>query len=140
MKNAIKFITALFLLFISTTQIFAKDIHPKKNNYLILSTNIQQLQPILLTAKELTKEDGKKMGEFHVIFCGKTVKDMADATKFTALLDEAKAAGVKVFVCGLSLQQFSVSKESLPANLELTQNGILHALQHQKKGFITLSI
>lgn len=140
MKNSILFITTMFLLLFGTSQLQAQNINSKKNNYLVLSKNIQQLKPVLLTANELAKEDGKKYGEFYVIICGKTVKDISDNPDFDALLEKAKAQKVKIFVCGISLSKFNINPEKLPSNLEITPNGILYGFQLTKKGFFTLTI
>ena len=128
------------LLLFGTSQLQAQNINPKKNNYLVLSKNIQQLNPVLLTANELAKEDGKTYGEFYVIICGKTVNDISNNSDFNTLLEKAKAQKVKVFVCGISLSKFNINPETLPSNLEITPNGILYSFQLTKKGFITLTI
>ena len=140
MKNSILFITTLFLLLFGTSQLQAQHINPKKNNYVVLSKNIQQLKPVLLTANALAKEDGKKYGAFYVIICGKTVNDISGNSDFNALLEQAKAQNINVFVCGISLSKFNINPETLPSNLEITPNGILYGFQLKKKGFITLTI
>ena len=140
MKNSIIILSTLFLLLFATTQLQAQDFNPKKNNYLVLSKNIQQLKPVLLTAKELAKEDGKKYGDFYIVICGKTVNDIENNTDFNQLLDLAKAQSVKVFVCGISLNNSNISVDQMPSNLQITANGILYGFQLTKKGFITLTI
>lgn len=140
MKNSIIFIATMFFLLLGTPRLHAQGINPKKNNYLVLSQNIQQLKPILLTADALAKEDGKKYGEFYVIICGKTVNDIIDNPDFNELLEKAKAQDVNVFVCGISLSKFNLNPETLPDNLEITPNGILYGFQLVKKGFVTLTI
>jgi intracellular sulfur oxidation DsrE/DsrF family protein len=140
MKNSILSITTMFLLLFGTYQLQAQDFNSKKNNYVVLSKNIKQLKPVLLTATELAKEDGEKYGEFHVIICGKTVNDIANNSDFTLLLDKAKKQNLKVFVCGISLSSFNINSKTLPNNLEITPNGILYGFQLLKQGFMTLTI
>ncbi|MDN3667512.1 sulfur reduction protein DsrE [Algibacter miyuki] len=140
MKNSILYITTLFLLLFGTSQLQAQHINSKKNNYVVLSKNIKQLKPVLLTANALAKEDGKKYGEFYVIICGNTVNDISGNSDFNALLEQAKVQNINVFVCGISLSKFNINPETLPSNLEITPNGILYGFQLKKKGFITLTI
>jgi intracellular sulfur oxidation DsrE/DsrF family protein len=130
----------MFLLLVGISRLQAQDINPKMNNYLVLSKNIQQLKPILQTASELAKEDGKKHGEFYVIICGNTVNDIVDNSDFKELLGKAKNQHVKVFVCGISLKKFNIDPNTLPDSLEITPNGILYGFQLTKQGFITLTI
>ena len=138
MKKSIIFLTSMFLLFLGTVK--AQEFNPNKNNYLVFSKNIQQLKPTLLTASELAIEDGDKYGEFHIVICGKTVIDIADNTKYNELLKQAKKQNVKVFACGLSLDQFNVSADQLPRDIETIANGILYGLQLTREGFTTLTI
>lgn len=140
MKNSILFITTLFFLLFGTSQLQAQDINLKSNNYLVLSKNIKQLKPVLLTANELAKEDGENYGAFYVIICGKTVNDIANNSDFNTLLEKAKSQNVKVFVCGISLNKFNIDHNTMPKNLEITPNGILHGFQLTKQGFIALTI
>ncbi|RNL93378.1 sulfur reduction protein DsrE [Sinomicrobium pectinilyticum] len=142
MKNSIIiiFITSMFFSLLGTTRLQAQDFNPKKNNYLILSKNLQQLKPVLLTANELAKEDSEEYGAFYVIICGKTVSGIPDNSDFNALLEDAKAQNVKVFVCAISLNKFNINPDQIPELLEITENGILYGFQLTKKGFITLTI
>lgn len=140
MKNSILFIITMFLLLFGSSQLEAQDIKSNKNNYLVLSKNIQQLKPVLLTANELEKEDGKKHGVFYVIICGKTVKDIVDNLDFNKLLEKAKKQNIRVFACGISLSKFNINPETLPSHIEIAPNGILYGFQLAKKGFITLTI
>ncbi|ALJ04617.1 sulfur reduction protein DsrE [Pseudalgibacter alginicilyticus] len=140
MKNTIIILSTLFLFILGTTTSQSQNSYPKKNNYLILSKNIQQLKPILLTAKELAKEDGKKYGDFYVIICGKTVNNIENNTDFISLLEKTTLQHIKVFVCGISLNNSNISADQIPSNLEITDNGILYGFQLIKKGFISLTI
>lgn len=135
MKYSILLLTVLLVQFGT-----AQDFNPEKNNYSVLSKNITQLKPIALTAKELAIEDGVSYGNFFVIICGATVKDIPNNKAFQELLDKVQNEHLKVFVCGLSLDKFKVSKEELPNNLKITKNGILFGFQLAKKGFLTLTI
>lgn len=139
MRNPLIYAVTIFLLVLGTTA-QAQEFNPQKNNYLILSKNINQLKHVLTTAEELVETDGEKFGVFHVIICGKTVKNIPNNNNFTQLLDKAKESNVKVLVCGLSLKQFDINPTELPKNLPVVANGILYGLQYTKKGFITLSI
>lgn|SRR5690606_2667589 len=137
MKHFILFISMLLLSF---GVIQAQDFDPEKNNYLLLTKNIKQLNPVLLTAEELAHEDGNSYGEFYVVICGKTVKDIPNDNSFKKLLDKAEDQHVKVFVCGISLDKFQVDPSELPDQLIRIENGILFGIQFSKKGFISLTI
>jgi len=131
-------IASLFLMVLGTVE--AQEFNSEKHNYLVLSKNIKQLNPVLLTAKALTDEDGPNHGEFFVIICGKTVQDIPNNEDLKHLLQKAKAQNIRVFVCGISLKKFNVDPNKIPNTMELTENGILYGFQLAKQGFITLTI
>lgn len=108
------FIIITTLAFILKGPAQAQNINPDKNNYLVLSKNIQQLKPIILTVTELAKEDGDKYGDFFVIICGQTVKDLPNNNDFNLLLQKVKALNIKVFVCGISLKNSISSRPKSP--------------------------
>lgn len=138
MRKSILFFTTLFLILAGTAK--AQEFNPNKNNYLVFTKSIQQLKPTLLTANELAMEDGDNFGEFHIVICGNTVNDIPNNTEFIELLKQSKKQNVRVFACGLSLDQFNVSSDQLPDDIDTIDNGILYGLQVAKKGFITLTI
>lgn len=140
MNYSITYVTALLFLILGTSEMKAQDHHSDQHDYVVLSKNIKQLKPILMTADSLAEEDGDTFGEFQVVFCGKTVIDIKNNTDFKMLLKKAQLQNVKVTVCGLSLNAFSVDQEQLPEHLEVVENGILYGFQLKKKGFISLTI
>ncbi len=111
-----------------------------KNNYVVLTSKIPQLKPILLTAEALEQEDGTTYGDFQVIICGKTVEDLKDKDLTHDLLHKAEAQNVKIVVCGFSLKKFKIDEKDLPKGLEVVPNGILYNFQLQKKGYRSLAL
>jgi len=114
--------------------------HHEKNNYVVLTRKIPQLQPIILTAEALAEEDGEKFGDFQVIICGKTVTDLTDQEMMRKFIDKAEEANVKIVICGLSMKKFGVDKKDISQELEVVGNGILHNLQLQKKGYFSVEL
>lgn len=140
MKYSILKASFILLLLLGGKGLLAQDTQPESYKYFILSKNVKQLAPILLTANALIKTDGKRFGELQILFCGKTIEAINNHAEFLAQLEKAKSKDIKILVCGLSLDQFDIDHETLPDHLQVVENGILHALQLKKNGFITLSI
>lgn len=114
--------------------------HHEKNNYVVLTTKIPQLQPIILTAEALAEEDGEKFGDFQVIICGKTITGLTDKEMMRKFIDKAEKANVKIVICGLSMKKFGVDQKDIPQELEVVDNGILHNFQLQKKGYLSVEL
>ncbi|WP_432411303.1 sulfur reduction protein DsrE [Rasiella sp. SM2506] len=111
-----------------------------KNKYVVLTKKIPQLQPILLTAEALKKEDGKNFGDFQVIICGKEIGDITDTEKIGAFIKKAEQLGVQLVACGFSLEKFQIDKTRIPTEMKVVENGILYNFQLQKKGYKSLSL
>ena len=129
---------SLFLMVLGTIE--AQEFKSEKHNYVVLSKNIKQLNPILLTANALAEEDGTDFGEFFVIICGKTVQDIPNNEDLEYILKKAKTQNIRVFVCGISLKKFNIDSYKIHETMILIENGILYGLQLAKQGFITLTI
>ena len=133
--------TILLVLAFSTFSAEAQNrMHQKKNNYVVLTKTIPQLQPIILTAEALAQEDGRKFGDFQVIICGKTVTDLSDKEMMQKFIAQAEKAKVKIVICGFSLKKFKVDQKDIPQELEIVDNGILHNFQLQKKGYLSIEL
>ena len=130
----------LMLTLFSTANIQAQQIDNSKNNYVILTKKVEQLQPIILTAESLKAEEGEAFGDFQVIICGKEIGDITDNGKISDFITKAEKAGVKIIACGFSLNKFKVDKTKVPKEIEVVENGILYNFQLQKKGYKSISL
>ena len=131
---------AVVLVFSTFSAEAQNNKHHKKNNYVVLTKTIPQLQPIILTAEALAQEDGRKFGDFQVIICGKTVTDLSDKEMMQKFIVQAEKAKVKIVICGFSLKQFKVDQKDIPQELEVVENGILHNFQLQNKGYLSIEL
>lgn len=132
----------LFLMFalFSNANLQAQDVDSSKNNYVVLTTKVPQLQPIILTAEALKAEEGDTFGDFKVIICGKDIGQITDPEKINEFILKAKKAGVQIIACGFSLNKFKVDKTKVPTGMDIVENGILYNFQLQKKGYKSLSL
>lgn len=130
----------LMLTLFCTTNLKAQQMNNGKNNYVVLTKKVPQLQPIILTAEALKAEDGQNFGDFQVIICGKEIGDITDAEKISGFIEKAEKAGVKLVACGFSLNKFKVDKTKVPKEMKVVENGILYNFQLQKKGYKSISL
>ncbi|PKQ46783.1 sulfur reduction protein DsrE [Confluentibacter flavum] len=136
------FITAtLFFLTFFTLSIHAQDTNSSTiNDYVVLTKTIEQLQPIILTAKALKQDEGVNFGKFEVIICGKQIGDITSPEKMGDFISKANAAGVQIIACGFSLNKFKVNKTKVPKEIITVENGILYNFQLQKKGYKSITL
>ncbi|MBT0606731.1 sulfur reduction protein DsrE [Aequorivita echinoideorum] len=140
MKTYIFSSVILMLTLFSTANIQAQQIDNTKNNYVVLTKKVPQLQPIILTAESLKAEEGDAFGDFQVIICGKEIGEIIDADKINDFITKAEKAGVKIIACGFSLNKFKVDKTKVPKEIEVVENGILYNFQLQKIGYKSISL
>ena len=136
------FTSALLLLtfFISADLQAQNSQNNEKNNYVVLTKKIPQLQPIILTAEALKAEEGKAFGNFEVIICGQNIGDITDSEKINKFIEKAKKAGVQIVACGFSLDKFKIDRASVPDDIKIVENGILYNFQLQKQDYKNLSL
>ncbi|HBC04360.1 MAG TPA: sulfur reduction protein DsrE [Aequorivita sp.] len=130
----------LMITLFSTTHLQAQQTDDYKNNYVVLTKKVPQLQPIIMTAEALKAEDGKAYGDFQVIICGKLIGDITNPEKMGDFIEKADNAGVQINACGFSLNKFKVDKSKIPEGIHTVENGILHNFQLQKKGYKSISL
>ena len=118
----------------------AQQVDNSKNNYVVLTTKVPQLQPIILTAEALKAEEGEAFGDFQVIICGKDIGQITDPEIINIFIQKAEKAGVQIIACGFSLNKFKVDKTKVPTSMDIVENGILYNFQLQKKGYKSLSL
>ncbi len=138
MKNIALIFAAFLMLFSANTKAQSQD--TELNNYVVLTKKIPQLQPILITAEELKKEDGHHFGDFQIIVCGQTVQGLTDKEEMKQFTERAKNAGVALKACGFSLKKFGVDPDKIPSEMEIVENGILYNFQLQKKGYLSIEL
>lgn len=139
--KSIKTILSITLLIVGSFSLYAQEKHPSKsNNYIVLTRNIQQLKPIILAAQSLSIEDENNFGEFEVIVCGKTIKELENESLMEPYLTMAEEHNVTLIACGFSIKKFEVNKSKLSPKIKVVDNGILHIFQQQKKGYFSIEL
>lgn len=140
MKAYILLISVLFSVLISGNSLAQNPADSTIKNYTVITRDIQQLEPIILAAKDLASEDGNQFGAFKVVICGKTITDLIQKDKITPYLEMAEKYHVELYACGFSLEQFKVNPKDLPKQIQVTKNGILYNFQLQKKGYLSIEL
>lgn len=139
MKKITQITVALALLFAVMHAQAQSPVSDGKQNYIVMTKQIPQLEIILMTAEELEQKEGNT-GDFQALICGKEVTELTDHQKMAPWIKRAKEAGVSLVVCGFSLNMFKVDRNQLPKEMKVVDNGLLHALTLQKKGYISVSL
>jgi len=141
MKNILYTLALLVLtLFLSTTIQAQNAQNQTKNDYVVVTKKVAQLQPIILTAEALKAEEGKDFGRFEVIICGQYIGDITDSEKINEFIKKAEKAGVTIVACGFSLDKFKIDRASVPKAIKIVENGILYNFQLQKQDYKNLSL
>ena len=109
-------------------------------NYFVLNRNVQQLKAIAKAAGELAVADSSAFGEFNVIICGKSVKDMVTPEVMDPFMEILNANNVNVIACGFSLKKFEVDPAGLPEGVTVVPNGIQYGFEKQKAGYYSITL
>ncbi|MFA5327646.1 MAG: hypothetical protein WC384_07635 [Prolixibacteraceae bacterium] len=111
----------------------------KNGKYALLVMKALHLKTAVNTGIEF-KTLSKKI-DFQIIVCGELVKEISqDAALQSIIKDAVTQHGLKVLVCGLSVEQLKVDKTLLPNEIKVTRNGLIYmfGLQENKYKSIIL--
>jgi len=140
MKTYIFSSIMIMITIFSNANLQVQEINTNKNNYVVMTKKVAQLQPIILAAEALKAEEGKDFGDFEIIICGKEIGDITDPEKINKFISKTQKAGVTIVACGFSLNKFKIDRNTVPKEIKIVENGILHNFQLQKKGYKSLSL
>lgn len=111
----------------------------RSGKYGLLVMKVPQLKAAIRTGIELKSKSDKI--DFQILTCGGLVKEIAQDQALQELVTDAvNNKGLKILVCGLSVQQFKVDKSLLPKAAALTENGLIYMLGLQEQGYKTITL
>ena len=114
--------------------------HPKVENYIVLTNNVQQIRAISNAAQIMKSESPSEFGKMEMVVCGKTVAEMTNSEAMAPLIQAIEAAELDVKVCGFSLKQLKVDSTQLPSQVSVVDNGIYYNFKKQHEGYNSLGI
>lgn len=110
----------------------------KTFNYVVLTKNLEQLPSIFMTAKTLAGNE-KEFGQFDLVIYGEAVKDIKP-TEIEEMIKNAGDHKLNLLICGYSLKAFKVNTSPFEDTVKIIDNAVLHDLQMQNKGFLSLTL
>ena len=139
MKRSLGILAILLLLGISGQAQTTET--GEMNNYVVSTTQIPQLQPIIFTAEALKDEDGAKLGDFQIVMYGPNVKGLTNKAEMETYTSKAKAAGVAISVCKISIDRLGIDPGELHKYIQVVDHAYTHLIQLQKnKNYYSLQL
>ncbi len=116
------------------------DNTPKVENYIVLTSNIQQIRSISHAAQLMKAQSPDTLGKVEVVVCGKTVKETTNPDVMQPILEAIAAGQLDVKLCGFSINQLGVDKSLVPEPITIVENGIYYNFQKQHEGYMSLGL
>ena len=134
MRKRLSLFTGL-LLIMSVAFVNAQT--KREGKYVFVISKVNYLKAIE-DAVSQSKSAGLDLSEARVILCGESVKALAEGNPIIkkALLNPT----IKLYACGLSLEQMSIDPKVLPKEVSTVRNGILEALKLERDGYMTVDL
>lgn len=106
----------------------------KNGKYALIVMKALHLKTAVNTGIEF-KAKSEKI-DFQIIVCGELVKEISqDAALQSIIKNAVTQRGLKVLVCGLSVEQLKVDKTLLPNEIKITRNGLIYMFGLQEKNY-----
>lgn len=129
MRRRASLITVLMLII---SAMFVNAQTKTEGKYVFVISKVNYLKAIE-DAVTHSKSEGFDVSEARVILCGESVKALAgDNSIIKKALANSK---IKLYACGLSLEQMNVDPKVLPREVATVRNGILEALKLETQGY-----
>lgn len=77
--------------------------------------------------------EGLELAEALVILCGESVKALTEENEI--IQRSLQNPRIKLYACGLSLEQMKVDASLLPEEVAVVRNGILEAMKLEMDGY-----
>lgn len=129
MKRSLSLILGMFLLSAS----FVSKAQPHGDKYVFVISKVNYLKAIN-DAVAASKGSGLNIEEVRVILCGESVKAF-QAEKNPIIGKALSEKRIRLYACGLSLDQMNVDPEVLPSDVFVVCNGILEGMILEKQGY-----
>lgn len=106
----------------------------KNGKYALLVMKALHLKTAVNTGIEF-KAKSERI-DFQIIVCGELVKEISQDAALQSIIKNAVTQhGLKVLVCGLSIEQLKVDKALLPNEIKVTSNGLIYMFGLQEKKY-----
>ena len=129
MTRRISLITGLLLIM---SVLFVNAQAKNEGKYVFVISKVNYLKAIEDAVLQSSSE-GLELSEARVILCGESVKALAEENPIVKkALQNPK---IKLYACGMSLEQMNVDVSILPKSVSTVRNGILEALKLERDGF-----
>lgn len=103
------------------------------DRYVFVISKVNYLKAIE-DAVSVSGRNGLDIREVRVILCGESVKAFQE--KNPLVENALRNDRVKLYACGLSLEQMKVDAAELPSGVSTVRNGLLESMILEKRGYI----
>ena len=101
----------------------------------------QHARAAFRTAGELRQRPAYDGVPIEVVVCGAGSRSLVASDSAAAgLVAGAERAGVRLLACGMSLGNLDIDPADLAAGVEVVPNGLLHAIDRQAEGFLSVEL
>ena len=134
MKRRVSVMSALLVLL---SVAFASAQSQQDVKYVFVISKVNYVKAIE-DAVSQSKSEGLALSEARVILCGESVKALVEEDPI--IKKALQNPNIKLYACGLSLEQMNVDSRSLPKEVATVRNGILEAMKLEREGYKTLDL
>lgn len=129
MKRRVSLMTGLMIIM---SVLFVNAQTKSEGKYVFVISKVNYLKAIE-DAVVQSKSEGVVLLEARVILCGESVKALTEENPIVKkALENPK---IKLYACGLSLEQMKIDPKSIPSEVPTVRNGILEALKLENDGY-----
>ncbi|WP_179862351.1 DsrE family protein [Longibacter salinarum] len=101
----------------------------------------QHIRAAIKTAGDLQASEALQGKPVEIVVCGKAVKHLGKDDAVAEAIRTAEASGpVSVFACGMSMANLGVERSDVMSEVRVVPNGLVHTLERQAVGYLSVDL
>lgn len=113
---------------------------PEPKSVVVLVQNPKPLEVVLRTCMQMLDGKGFPAVRAEVVVCGEGCRGLLKSAPQAEILSQAAERGVRVTVCGISLNKLQIDRQQLAAGVLVVDNGLVELFRLKSEGYMSVEL
>lgn len=113
---------------------------PGAKAVVVLVQNPKQLEVVLRTSMQMLDGKGFAVEKATVIVCGEGSQGLLQTAPQAEIIAKAVRGGVRVTVCGISLDKLQIDRKQLAPDVVVVENGLVELFRLKAEGYMSVEL
>lgn len=106
----------------------------------LLVRRTQHIRAAIQTANDLADTEPLRNTPVEIVVCGQAISALQGGSDLSARIVDATSKRVQFIACGMSIENHGIDPNTLPDAIDTVPNGLVHALERQARGYLSVEL